>query len=109
MPTLEIGSARPADKPGLRTIQIARAEAERGRTAPPRRSTGARWRGSSPRTHRLTVRPDRAAGPLREPERPRHLPAKLAKLRGRGKSAAEHVSEGRHRATISVSLAEAER
>ena len=36
-----------------------------------------------------------ADGTVRAPEGPRHLPAKPAKLRGTGKSAAEYVAEGR--------------
>lgn len=36
-----------------------------------------------------------ADGSVRPPEGPRYLPAKPAKLRGTGKSAAEYVSEGR--------------
>lgn len=36
-----------------------------------------------------------AEGTVRGPEGPRYLPAKPAKLRGTGKSAAEYVSEGR--------------
>ena len=46
-----------------------------------------------------TVPPHLAAlladGTVRAPEGPRFLPAKPAKLRGRGKSAAEYVAEGR--------------
>lgn len=36
-----------------------------------------------------------ANGTVRAPEGPRYLPAKPAKLRGTGKSAAEYVFEGR--------------
>jgi prevent-host-death family protein len=36
-----------------------------------------------------------ADGTVRAPEGPRHLPAKPAKLRGKGKSTTEYVSEGR--------------
>jgi prevent-host-death family protein len=36
-----------------------------------------------------------ADGTVRAPEGPRYLPAKPAKLRGEGKSAAEYISEGR--------------
>lgn len=36
-----------------------------------------------------------ADGTVRAPEGPRHLPAKPAKLKGEGKSAAKYVSEGR--------------
>jgi prevent-host-death family protein len=36
-----------------------------------------------------------AEGTVRSPQGPRYLPAKPAKLRGKGKSAAEYVSEGR--------------
>ena len=36
-----------------------------------------------------------ADGTVRAPEGPRYLPAKPAKLKGEGKSAAEYVSEGR--------------
>jgi prevent-host-death family protein len=36
-----------------------------------------------------------ADGTVQSPEAPRYLPAKPAKLRGAGKSAAEYVSEGR--------------
>lgn len=36
-----------------------------------------------------------ADGAVRAPEGPRYLPAKPAKLRGTGKSAADYVSEGR--------------
>jgi prevent-host-death family protein len=36
-----------------------------------------------------------ADGTVRAPEGPRYLPAKPAKLRGKGKSAVEYVSEGR--------------
>jgi len=36
-----------------------------------------------------------ADGTVRPPEGPRYLPAKPARLKGTGKSAAEYVSEGR--------------
>jgi prevent-host-death family protein len=36
-----------------------------------------------------------ADGTVRAPQGPRFLPAKPAKLRGEGKSAAEYISEGR--------------
>lgn len=36
-----------------------------------------------------------AAGTVRPPKGPRHLPSKPAKLQGTGRSAAEYLSEGR--------------